>query len=288
MRAKLTACCCLFLLVIVGGPALPQAPARPVAAASALAQSPQRAHAVLKDVLSRREFAQYRPRTATGKRPTTPGWFKNLTKAFKAWLRKLWKPIQQFLNWLQHLAARLAPKNGGGSSHATAIMLLVLRYLIYAIVAAAVLFALGLLVKSLILRQRIRAVDDHPDAATTKTRADRRRPPEPSGWERSLHDAEAFWAQGNEREALRVLYRACLVLLDARGVLRYDESRANGEVLRELRRQGHGGVQQALTPIVRVFDRSWYGFLHVSGDEFSTAMQQIRAFRDTVIGGLHG
>ena len=92
-----------------------------------------------------------------------------------------------------------------------------------------------------------------------------------------------LWQQGEQRKALRTLYWACLVLLDSRGVLRFDEGRANGEVLRELRRQGLTGVHERFRPIIRCFDRSWYGFLDVSQEEFNQVLEHTRHFRGTVV-----
>ena len=102
-------------------------------------------------------------------------------------------------------------------------------------------------------------------------------------WEVALQRAEEQWRRGETREALRGVLRACLMLLDSRGVLRYDESRANGEVLRTLRAQGLSEAHAALTPVVRGFDRGWYGFLEISGEEFARMVEESRRLHGLIV-----
>lgn len=147
----------------------------------------------------------------------------------------------------------------------------VTRYILYAVLAVAVLFALGLLTNKLLIYRRRR--QQQTGDAETPDATPRRRKSDPTALERALTQAEAMWQQGDTREAIRLLQRACLHLLDARGILHYDETRANGEVLRELRRQGRRGAHDALRPVMQCFDRSWYGFLDLSVDEFRTALE---------------
>jgi hypothetical protein len=101
-------------------------------------------------------------------------------------------------------------------------------------------------------------------------------------WDQALGNAEACWARGEQREALRIVLRACLALLDGRGVLRYDESWANGEVLRELRRLGRNELHAPMRVIVRAFDRGWYGFLTITGDEFAAVLDTGRQLRTLI------
>lgn len=232
------------------------------------------AHAALRQVLERREF-----RTLQGKDPASwpqvhrfllpvLRWFQHLVNPFKAFLRR-------FGRWLADQMPDISVRTPGFVSKIG----LGIRYLIYIVLAAAVLVVLGLLLKRLVLKK----LDTEDELADIAADAATRRKNEPSFWERSLQEAEALWQAGNQRDALRMLYRACLVLLDARGVLRFDESRANGELLRELRRQGAKNVHETLTPIVRCFDRSWYGFLTVSVQEFQDVVESSHRFREAVM-----
>ncbi|HEY3377828.1 MAG TPA: DUF4129 domain-containing protein [Armatimonadota bacterium] len=282
---------CVLLALVGAGSAWAQASA-PVTST--------RAHATLQQVLARPEFIIY---DGSGKPSQSDS-------ALMRWLREAGKKIGNFYTahikeplarfghalarFFERLFARFAPKEPtteGPSKWAwffTAlnwlwVKLYAVRYILLGVI---VLVLLGLALHALLARQQRRQITDTLDAVAASPTA--RRKHEPSFWERSLAEAEALWQQGDEREAVRVLYRACLVLLDARSVLRYDESRANGEVLRELRRQGKSHVQQSLTPIVRGFDRSWYGFLRLSGEEFTIMVENSRRFREAVVEGHDG
>lgn len=238
---------------------------------------------VLKGVLARGEFQSLQK----SKWPTVkkPSWWDKMWaaigRAFTGFLRMLGR----FFGWFASLFRRMLPTMPAPSGapgwmkalgpHTKAIL--------YSLLIAAVIALLGFLLSRLLAawhRRELRAAtaDEIPDDPVARRRQ------EPTLWERAMAQVEALWAQGNEREALRILYRACLVLLDARGVLRYDESRANGEVLRELRRQGRATVQAQLRPIVHGFDRSWYGSLPVSQEEFTALREEVRTFRATVMG----
>lgn len=72
--------------------------------------------------------------------------------------------------------------------------------------------------------------------------------------------ASQFALEGNFREALRHLYIALLLGLDARGVWRYDARRTNWEHIAALRGdEARSGLVQPLSSITRTFDRVRYG-----------------------------
>lgn len=60
------------------------------------------------------------------------------------------------------------------------------------------------------------------------------------------------------RLAMRQRYLACLLLLDERGVIRYDPSLTNYEHLRQVRDQGE--VYDLLNAVIHTFENVWYGF----------------------------
>lgn len=159
----------------------------------------------------------------------------------------------------------------------------IIKYILIGLLVALGIFVIGLAASRIMAgRQRrtgdaLAAEDDRP--------APLRKKQEPTFWERTLQQAQELWQRGEQREALRMIYRACLLQLDARGVLRYDDTRANGEVIAELRRLGHTQVLEALRPIVRCFDRSWYGFLPISDEEFGAVLEQTRRMRQSLVGG---
>lgn len=249
-----------------------------------------RAHQTLQRVLSRPEFITYTTQKGGGWK----------SSKFSRWLGRVWEPVKKFVNKIgKGLAsffraigkffsrlfsriARLFPQGNGSHGSRFPALGAQLKYILYVVLGCALLFLIGLIVSKIFSAYRSKPLADDLEAVAADPTT--RRKQEPTFWERSLQDAEALWAQGNQREALRLLQRACLVLLDARGILRYDDARANGEVLRELRRQGRATTVQSLRPVVRSFDRSWYGLLLLQEEEFHNALESSRHFRDTVVG----
>lgn len=268
---------CLFVALFTHGWLVPVSAQVPLTL-PAPAVSPATAHAVLKRVLASGEFQRYNLKSTQPSAASRQ--FERIWHAILTALDKALKPLKALWNWLIRRLFHSSASHPSRLSGTLAALGKVLPYLVYVLLGGVVLFLLGLLVHSLLSRRQ-HAQSDLDVASDPSVR----RKQEPSFWERTQLEAEALWQQGNAREALRLLHRACLILLDARGVLRYEESRANGEILRELRRQGRADVQRTLSPIVRCFDRSWYGFLPVSGEEFTTVLESSRQFRESVVGG---
>ena len=73
------------------------------------------------------------------------------------------------------------------------------------------------------------------------------------------HEAEELARDSSYRLAVRTLYLAALVRLDERGLLRFERTLTNREVLRSA--AGHDGatLSQRLAPLVERIDRYWYG-----------------------------
>ncbi len=95
---------------------------------------------------------------------------------------------------------------------------------------------------------------------------------------RALAQARQFANAGDYREAVRELYLATLLMLDERGLLRYDRSLTNREYLDAV--AGEPAVRAALEPIVNTFDRTWYGFQAMRREEFENYRRQVEGMRD--------
>lgn len=76
--------------------------------------------------------------------------------------------------------------------------------------------------------------------------------------ETALKRAQTLSASGDYRAAVRYLYLSTLLLLDERGLLRYDRSLTNREYLRSVAHLPE--VAGVLRDVVEVFDRVWYGY----------------------------
>jgi hypothetical protein len=87
-------------------------------------------------------------------------------------------------------------------------------------------------------------------------------------------------AGGNYRDAIRYLYLTTLILLDERGLLRFDHSLTNREYLQRL---GSARLGQLLTPIVDTFDRTWYGHTLPTREEYERYAALVEEVRHTPV-----
>jgi hypothetical protein len=98
--------------------------------------------------------------------------------------------------------------------------------------------------------------------------------------ETALRRAQSLSRGGDYRSAVRFLYLSSLLLLEERGLLRYDRSKTNREVLRSVDDQP--GLQQPLKNVVEVFDQVWYGYQPLDQDtyeQYEADVQQIKEQR---------
>ena len=99
--------------------------------------------------------------------------------------------------------------------------------------------------------------------------------------EEALARAQTFSRGGDYRSAVRYLYLSTLLLLDERGVLRYDRSRTNREYLRSV--SGRPEVADTLRRVVEVFDRTWYGYQPLDAESYAAyeaAVNDLQQFKD--------
>jgi hypothetical protein len=94
----------------------------------------------------------------------------------------------------------------------------------------------------------------------------------------ALVQAQRLASRGDYRTAVRQLYLASLLLLDERGVLRYDRTLTNREYLNAVKNEPK--TRSALEPIVDTFDRTWYGFGTVDQAEFEKYQRQVESLKE--------
>lgn len=80
---------------------------------------------------------------------------------------------------------------------------------------------------------------------------------------------------GRYREAVRRLYLAALLRMTERGLLRFDGSMTNWEVLSRV--DASAPIRTHLIPVVETFDRVWYGVREPDEATFRTYSQEIDA-----------
>jgi hypothetical protein len=81
-------------------------------------------------------------------------------------------------------------------------------------------------------------------------------------------EAETLARRHSYRLAIRTLYLAALLRLDERGILSFERTLTNREVLREAGASGSVQLVDRLAPLVERFDRHWYGAVSCTEDDY--------------------
>lgn len=155
-------------------------------------------------------------------------------------LARLW---QRLLQWLWELVGRLMPAGATAPlpAHLLGYALTGLGGVLLLLVLA---YALRGLLANLVPESGIGPEDGAGDEELTAATAFKR--------------AQRLSGDGDYRAAVRYLYLSSLLLLEERGLLRYDRSLTNREYVRSVSHLPQ--LASALRDVVEVFDRVWYGF----------------------------
>jgi hypothetical protein len=94
----------------------------------------------------------------------------------------------------------------------------------------------------------------------------------------ALQRAQTLSNQGDYRNAIRYLYLSSLLVLDERGLMRYDRSRTNREYLRSVSSKPE--LENPLHSVIDVFDRVWYGFESVDEQTYQSYLQHVDELRE--------
>jgi hypothetical protein len=90
---------------------------------------------------------------------------------------------------------------------------------------------------------------------------------EPMTAENARLQAEALSQEGNYRAAVRFLYLSALLSIAERGIIRFDASKTNREVLQSVRDQSN--LVNPLRDVIDVFDRVWYGYQPIGPEHYA-------------------
>lgn len=96
--------------------------------------------------------------------------------------------------------------------------------------------------------------------------------------ETAFRKAQSLSGQGEYRTAVRYLYLSSLLLMEERGILRYDRSRTNREYLRSV--SSHPNLAKPLRSVVDVFDRVWYGFEPLDESSYKKYMDEVEELKE--------
>jgi hypothetical protein len=89
--------------------------------------------------------------------------------------------------------------------------------------------------------------------------------------------AQGLSSAGDYRTAVRYLYLSSLLLLDERGLLRYDRSQTNREYLRSVTHLPK--LAGILREVIEVFDRVWYGYQPLDERDYTQYAAQVAELR---------
>lgn len=95
---------------------------------------------------------------------------------------------------------------------------------------------------------------------------------------KAIQRADEVAVEGDFRKGVRYLYLSTLLWLEERGVLRYDRTLTNREVLEAV--PTGSALRGRLTPVVQTFDRVWYGFDEIDQAAFDAFRQQVAGLRE--------
>ncbi len=100
---------------------------------------------------------------------------------------------------------------------------------------------------------------------------------EPLTAELALQRAQELSTGGDYRTAVRYLYLSSLLLLEERGLLRYDRPLTNREYLRTVAHRPE--LAATLREVIDVFDRVWYGFQTLTAGEYNAYARRVETLR---------
>ncbi|MBI5964974.1 MAG: DUF4129 domain-containing protein [Chloroflexi bacterium] len=101
---------------------------------------------------------------------------------------------------------------------------------------------------------------------------------EPLTSEAAFEKAQVLSRGGDYRSAVRYLYLSSLLLMDERGVLRYDRSKTNHEYLRSVANSPE--LAGPLEEVVEVFDNVWYGYHTLEEETFKHYSARVEELKE--------
>jgi hypothetical protein len=101
---------------------------------------------------------------------------------------------------------------------------------------------------------------------------------EPLTSEAAFDKAQALSKGGDYRSAVRYLYLSSLLLMDERGILRYDRSKTNREYLRSVAHSPE--LAKPLGDVIEVFDNVWYGYHSLEEETFKKYSDRVEELKE--------
>jgi len=180
--------------------------------------------------------------------------WKTQTNPLNDWFQKQWDRFMKWLNGILGDRAITIPSVGLSPLAVIATLLLVL----------VLVYVFRSLFADLINEASINGNGEHGDELLTSDVAFKR--------------AQTLSQGGDYRSAVRYLYLSSLLLLDERGLLRYDHSKTNREYLRSV--SDSPELSEPLKDVIDVFDNVWYGYHELDEDSFKHYSDRVEELKE--------
>ncbi len=185
-------------------------------------------------------------------------WQEQQENPISKWLNEQW---MRFQRWLAGLFGQPEQNQGGQAVSVTLDVVPILTALLMIVVLAYVFRSVFV---DLASESRL---GEDMDANS-----------EPITAEQAFARAQNLSRGGDYRSAVRYLYLSSLLLLDERGMLRYDRSKTNHEYLRSV--AGQPELAEPLREVIDVFDNTWYGYHTLDEDSFKHYSDRVEELKE--------
>lgn len=185
-------------------------------------------------------------------------WQEEQENPISKWLNEQW---MRFMRWLSGLFGNPEPATDAPSVSVSLDIIPILMTLMLVVVLAYVFRSFFF---DLVNESRLAEEDDANS--------------EPITAEQAFARAQSLSRGGDYRSAVRYLYLSSLLLLDERGMLRYDRSKTNREYLRSV--SGQPELAEPLREVIDVFDNTWYGYHTLDEDSFKHYSDRVEELKE--------
>ena len=177
-------------------------------------------------------------------------WAEPALNPINEWLQKIWDVVNRWLNDLLGDFAQYIPSNT--------------TWLMVILLVAIVFFVFRTLFVDFIKEAQLNGEESGEN--------------EPLTSEAAFNKAQSLSRGGDYRSAVRYLYLSSLLLMDERGVLRYDRSKTNREYLRSVANSPE--LAKPLEEVIEVFDNVWYGYHSLEEETFKHYSDRVEELKD--------
>jgi len=176
-------------------------------------------------------------------------WKETASNPVSDWIQKILDSIDLWLNRILNATFDIA------GSDVTAILMAI-------ILAVILFFVLRTLFTDFMSESKLSADSDE----------------EPLTSESAFAKAQQLSRGGDYRAAVRYLYLSPLLILDERGIMRYDRSKTNREYLRSVSNSPE--LSRPLGEVIDVFDNVWYGHHSLGEDSFKHYSDRVQELKE--------